>query len=83
MRTIEELRKAQEDTLEYFKLNLSRFKSELIKEKSVEELRSDLFADKFYFQVHLDQSTITLCPFNIFTFVTDFYLSSSDIDSLE
>ena len=83
MRTIEELRKAQEDTLEYFKLNLSPFKSELIKEKSVEELRSDLFADKFYFQVHLDQSIITLCPFNIFTFVTDFYLSSSDIDSLE
>jgi hypothetical protein len=39
METIEELRKAQKESLEYYKLNSERFKSEL-------------FAEKFYFQVN-------------------------------
>ena len=52
MRTIQELRKAQEDALEFYKLNLSRFKSELSNnKKNIDELRSELFAEKFYFQV--------------------------------
>ena len=83
MKTIEELRKAQEDTLEYYRLNSSRFKSELSNEKNIDELRSELFAEKFFFQINLTQSEKILWPFNVFTFVTDFYLSTSDIDSLE
>jgi hypothetical protein len=47
MKTIEELRKAQEETIEYYKLNSARFKSELTKEKNIDELRSELFAEKF------------------------------------
>ena len=81
MKTIEELRNAQEQTLEYYKLNSDRYKSELIKD--IEELKSELFADKFYFQVNFKQSKNRFCPFNVFIFVTDFYLSQSDIDSLE
>ena len=83
IKTIEELRKAEEETLEYYKLNSERFKSELNKEKNIEELKSELFAEKFYFQVNFKQSENILWPFKLFTFVTDFYMSQSDIDSLE
>ena len=75
MKTIVEMKNAQKETLEYYKLNSERFKSELIEEKNLEELRNELFAEKFYFQ--------SLLAFNVFTFSTDFYLSQSDIDSLE
>ena len=83
MNTIEELRKAQEETLEYLKLNSSQFKSILSKEKNVDQFKSDLFAQKYYFQVHFAQSEKRCWEFNIFTFVTDFYMYPSDIDSLE
>ena len=78
MRTIEELRKGQEQTLEYYKLNSSPFKSEEIND----ELRSKLFAEKFYFQVNFTSEDKPWI-FNLFTFVTDFYMSQSDINLLE
>ena len=83
LKTIEELKKAQEETLESYNLNSERFKSERTNGKNVEEMKSELFAEKFYFQVNFDQTDITLWPFNVFTFVTDFYMSQSDIGSLE
>ena len=39
MKTIEELKNAQKETLEYYKLNSERFRSELTKK---EELKSEL-----------------------------------------
>ena len=78
MKTIEELKKAQEETLDYYKLNSDRFKSELTKEP-----KSELFAEKFYFQVNFKQTENRFWPFNVFTFVTDFYISGFYIDSLE
>ena len=83
MRTIEELRKAQKDTLEYYKLNSSHLKSLINDMNSVDQLRSHLFADKHFFQVHLTQSNKRLWHFELFTFVTDFYISPSEINSLE
>ena len=83
MKTIGELRKAQEDTLEYYKLNYSHFKSELSNEKSIDQLKSLLFGENFYFQVNFTQSENRCWPFNVFTFSTNFYISPSDIDSLE
>ena len=83
MKTIDELRKAQDDTLEYYKLNYSRFKSELSNEKNTDELRSELFSEKFYFQVNFTQFEKRRWAFNVFTFVTDFYMSPSHIDLLE
>ena len=80
IRTIEELRKAQEETLEYYKLNSARFKSEL---SNIDLLRSELFADKYYFQVNLTQSEKRYWAFSTFTFITDFYITPSEIDSLE
>ena len=58
MKTIEELKNAQEETLEYYKLNSDLFKSEQIKEKNIEGLKSEFFAEKFYFQVDIKQSEI-------------------------
>ena len=85
MTTVEELRKAQEETLEYYKLNSLRLKSELKDEKNIDEFRRKLFAEKFYFQVHFTKSKqeSLYWAFKIFTFVTDFYMSPSDIDTLE
>ena len=84
MQTIEELRKAQEESLEYFKLNSFRFKSQLTQKNSIDELRSLLFAEKYYCQIHCRKPIINkLCDFNIFIFVLDFYMSQSEIDSLE
>ena len=80
MISIEELKKAQEDTIEYYKLNSSHFKSSYA---NLDQLKSELFAEKYYFQVHFTQSKMKVCSFNLFTFVTDFYMSSSDITSLE
>ena len=84
MTTIEELRKAQEETLENYKLNSARLKSlEEMSENKIEELRSQLFAEKFYFQIRLTTKNYKPWVFNLFTFVTDFYMSQSDIDILQ
>ena len=83
MKTIEELRKAQVETLECYQLNSERFKADQNIAKKIDELRSELFADKFFFQLNLTQSKKRLWAFNVFTFVTDFYMPQSYIDSLE
>ena len=81
MRTIEELRKAQNETLEYYKLNSSQFKL-----NSMDEIRNELFKDKFHFQVLYKPEDLEFAEpwiFNLYTFVTDFYMSPSDIDLLK
>ena len=81
MRTIEELRKAQNETLNYYKQNSSQFKL-----NSMDEIRSELFKDKFHFQVNYkpqDTEFTNLWFFKLFTFFTDFYISSTDINLLE
>ena len=80
-RTIEELRKAQEETLEYYKNYSSQFK-DMKDENNIEELRSKLFAEKFYFQIRITREKKPWI-FNLFSFVTDFYMSQSDIDMLK
>ena len=81
MRTIEELRKAQNETLDYYKQNSSQFKL-----NSIDEIRSELFKEKFHFQVLYKTEDAEFNEpwlFNLYTFVTDFYLSSTDINFLE
>ena len=51
-----ELKKAQEETLQYYSDNSSRFKSELTNEKTIDELKIELYAEKHFFQVRLKQS---------------------------
>lgn len=76
MRTIEELRNEQKQSVE----NSSRFNSESL---TKEEKRSELFAEKFYFQVRVKNPRFKSWLFDLFTFVADFYMSQSEIDLLE
>lgn len=79
MKAIEKLKNAQEEILEQYSLNSSNFNfnnSELTKEQKL----SQLFAEKFCFQVKLSKSKWI---FNLFTFFTDFFIPQSDIDLLE
>ena len=77
-RTIDELRKAKEDSLK--RLN------HINEPTDVEEMTSRLFAEKFYFQVELKprkgkyQESVV---FSLFTIVVDFYLSPFDISFIE
>jgi hypothetical protein len=82
-KAIKELRQTQKDSLDYYKLNYLRLESKLADVKDKEELRSILFADKFHFQVRFNQSNKRLWIFDIFTFITDFYLPEADIELLE
>jgi hypothetical protein len=79
MRTIEELRKAQEDSLEYFKSNSSQFNTIT----DLEEFKRRFFAEKYYFQVLYKDDEKYGWIFNLYTFVTDFYMSPSDIELLQ
>ena len=82
MRTIEQLRNEQKESVE----NSSQFnhlKVPIVDEKKKEDLKSQLFADKFYFQVKITKPKFKKWYFNLFTFVTDFYMSPFEIDLLE
>ena len=67
LRTIEELKKEQESLENY-----------ILDDEKNEELKNEM-SNKFYFQVNITNPWI----FNLYTFVTDFYMSQSDIDLLE
>ena len=82
MRTIADLRKVQEESLE----NSSRFnhlRVEIKDEANKEELKSQLFADRFYFQIELKSTKNILWILKLYTIITDFYMSPSDINLLE
>ena len=82
MRTIEKLRKEQNESVE----NSAEFKHlrvAITDENKKEELKSQLFADKFYFQAKITRSEYKKWHFNLITFVTDFYMSPFEIDLLE
>ena len=76
MGTIETLRKAQEETLDYYKLNKSRI-NDVVNINDKIEL---LYSEKCCFQIRLTNQPLI---FNLFTCFTDFYMSISDIIILE
>ena len=80
--TIEELKTELEDSLEKSS-EFSHLRVEITDEKNKEELKSQLFAHKFYFQINLTSLKNKSWIFNLYTFVTDFYMSPSDINLLE
>ena len=81
-RTIEELRQAQNDTLDHYKLNSSNLKKQLNDLTELEEFKSQVFGEMFYFQV-LYKPPKQQWFFNLFTIITDFYMSQTDILLLE
>ena len=85
MTTIKQLRKAQEESLDYLKSKSCDI-NQLRESKDIEEMKSRLFAHKFYFQVLFKpdkEAYQDIWVFNLYTFVVDFYLSPSDIEFLE
>ena len=82
IRTVEKLGKERDEAVAYYNLNSSKFKS-FRDENRIEDFRSEFFGEKFYFQVNFKQSEKRLWVLNVFTFVTDFYMSQYDIDSFE
>ena len=88
-KTISELTKAQEDTLSHYKQNSAHFKSkdqQLIDKKNMDEIRSQMFNETFYFQVLYkpdDPKYADPWIFNLYTFIIDFYMSPTDINLLE
>lgn len=82
MRTIDKLRKEQTESVE----NAPEFKHlrvAVTDENKNEELKSELFANKFYFQAKITRPEYQKWLFNLVTFVTDFYISPFEIDLLE
>ena len=90
---IDEIRKAQDENLEYYKANKEKFKvdRENLTEEKSEELKSQLFANRFCFLVTKkpakycfnkdgvkDSQYVPI--FNLHTVITDLYLSKSEID---
>ena len=81
-RTTNELKKAQEETFEYLKRKSCDL-NQLRDSKDAEEMKRQLFANKFYFQVFYKTKLSESWVFNLFTIVVDFYLSPSDINFIE
>lgn len=77
--TINHLKQALEDSIKNLgSINLI-VNNNLYIDERLDDLRRQLFKDKFYFQIHFKSKWI----FNVFTIVTDFYFSQSDIELLE
>ena len=90
--TIVELREAQKESIEYFKSVSFDFKQHdgPIEGTKLDEIKSQIFGEKFYFQVRYNPKTKDEEEggqrewiFNLYTIVTDFYMSPSDINLLE
>ena len=79
-RTIEELRQAQNNTLDHYKLN--PIDLDIINEEKLDDLKSQLFGETFYIQV-LYKPPKQQWVFNLYTIITDFYMSPTDIIILE
>ena len=91
-RTIDELREAQKDSITHYNSISTLFKQQLTEAKKLDDIRSQLFGEKFYFQVLNKPNKEEKVEktekekkwiFNLYTVVTDFYMSSADINLLE
>ena len=86
-RTLNELREAQKDRIEYFNSVSSRFKIPFhqLNEKELDEIKSQMFGERFYFQVSYkpNKEVVKEWAFKLFTIFTDFYMSPFDINILE
>ena len=99
-RTIDELREAQKDSITHYNSISNLFKQydQLIDGKKLDDIKSQLFGEKFYFQVSYKpkkeeeeekekekekEKKEEKWIFNLYTVETDFYMSSADINLLE
>ena len=84
-KSIEELKKAQQETLDSYEMNKSLYKydRETLTDEKVEEMRKNLFKDKFCFLLHFGYDNRTKCALKYATIITNFYLDENDLDLLK
>lgn len=84
---LNELVKAQKENLEAYETNKLAYKinpSEINSHK-LEELRKQLFADKFCFLLEIKKldNRENKCIYQLYTIITDFYLNQADLNLLK
>lgn len=81
-KAIEELKKAEEETLESYEINrhLYKYDRESLTDEKVAEMRRNLFGEKFCFMIKINQNENI---FNELLIITDFYLDDIDLRLLK
>lgn len=85
-RTVDELKEAQKDSIDYFNSVSFKLRNQLIEGKKLDEIKCQMFGERFYFQVIYkpnNEEQEENWIFNLYTIVTDFYMSPVDINLLE
>ena len=79
-KAIDEIRKVEEENLKFYKANKEEFKVDRknLTEEKLEELKSQLFANRFCFLVKKQPVYTTI--FELHIVITDFYLRESEIE---
>ncbi len=79
-KTIVELKKAKQETLDSYEMNkhLYKYNREDLTDEIVEEMRRNLFKDKFCFVQFIDGNLL-----HKYLIITDFYLDQKDLDFLK
>ena len=82
-RTIDELREAQKDSIDYFNNSHFKIHYQLTDEIKIDEIKSKIFGEKFYSQILYKPKEDEERIFNLYTIATNFYMSPTDINLLE
>ena len=89
-KTVEELKKAEQYNLDNYELNkeLYKYDRKTLTDEKVEEMRQNLFKDKFAFVINIDKSQFKFYQWDkplltFHTILTDFYLDKKDFKFLE
>ena len=80
-KSIEELKKAENETLERYEINKHLYKCdrESLTDEKVAEMRRNLFSEKFCFMIQINRTN----NFKKFLIISDFYLDETDLRLLK
>ena len=83
-KSIEEIKIVREENLQYYEINKDKFKSNRkdLSAAKVEEMKRELFKDKFCFLLRIDNIFDVKIPIKYITIITDFYLDHLDLFKL-
>ena len=82
-KAIDELKKAEEGTLESYEINkhLYKYDRDSLTDVKVAEMRRNLFSEKFCFMLKINRNRENI--FNQFLIISDFYLDENDLRLLK
>ena len=85
-KSIDAIRKVQNENLDFYNANKEKFKLDRTTENKLEEIKSQLFSNRFCFLLDFEKNSLYSIEreieslFKLRTVITDFYLRESDID---